>query len=680
MARPRPTLADYVVVAISPVLIVALVGSLVFFLLEVFYQGQYGARMTFILAMFVVAAVLIGRISIEEGREYAAMFAIPLGIVTLIAMFRFVEFRGGLAILSPFINIGLIALIWWCADRLTWDCTLIDESKDVSGEGLLQTVGLDQDPAVRESASEEAHEALDGTTASEAPQPPKSLWQRFVASRHRAHPHGVWVVYFSLAALPLFGIGQWFIQANDLASRRYVFQLLVVYVAAALGLLLTTSFLGLRRYLRQRRLEMPTEMAGTWMGTGATMIVALLLICLLLPRRNAEYSVTHLPMFSGSPEDLWTSDWGFGTDGPEKEDAKRTVTREDAERTTRREDGQASGGDAESSQAKGGERKGKGQGESRQGKGERSQRGEESSSPSGKQDASRKDPSSGESPRDSSSGRQNGAQKGGSNKSENDRRQDGPGQSNHQDQNNGEKRAENGRESDRAAEQPNEADENARSGPREDNQPSRQQPPETSPSRSSPNRRIDPSKLFSQLGARIGGLVKLLYWVIVILVVSYLLWRYHAQIRDAVRNFLRAIREFWERLLGGGRDAVAADEAAAAGPREPPPRPFSDFPDPFLSGAADAWSTDQLVKYSFEALEAWAREHGCQRPPEQTPYEFAQAISCREATLGRDALRLAELYNLSAYAQRSAPRSNISHVRRLWEGLRERVAGAGGSP
>ncbi len=50
----KKTLADYVTIAISPVLIMALVGSLVFFLQEAFYQGNYDGRVGFILAMFVI--------------------------------------------------------------------------------------------------------------------------------------------------------------------------------------------------------------------------------------------------------------------------------------------------------------------------------------------------------------------------------------------------------------------------------------------------------------------------------------------------------------------------------------------------------------------------------------------------------------------------------------------------
>jgi hypothetical protein len=674
MARLHPTLADYVVIAISPALIMALVGSLVFFLLEVFYQGQYGERMTFIMAMFVMATVLIARISIAEGREYAALFAVPLGIVTLIAMLRFVEFRGALAGFSTLINIGLLALIWWCADRLTWDCTVIDESKDASGEGLLQTVGLDQDPAVQESSPQAQPSDTDGTTDRDTPKASGSLWQKFVASRHRAHPHGVWVVYFSLAALPLFGIGQWFVQANDLASRRYVFQLMVLYVAAALGLLLTTSFLGLRRYLRQRRLEMPSEMAGVWMGTGAAIIVGLLLLCLLLPRRNAEYSITHLPAFAGSPDDLWTSDWGFGSDGPEEDDAKRQVTRDDAQQTTDSENGQQPGGQSDSSQLNGGDGKGRSSDQSRQGQGKQAESRQDASKQQASRDAASQDGSSqddssqDDSVGDSPSGQESSGQPAQSEESSDRQQKADPDGSHDQGRPREQPTSSQSDQSGRSSTRQQSQDQGDR--PREADRQSQQQADSSSDSKSqpSPSRQFDPSKLISQLGAGLGGLLKLLYWLIFILVVLYLLWRYHAQIGEALRNFMQSLREFWERLFGGGREATAVEQADAR-PQEPAPRPFSAFPDPFLSGAADAWPTDQLVKYSFEALEAWARERGCGRFPEQTPFEFAQRLAHREAAVGQDALRLAELYNLSAYAQRSAPQSSVSHIRRLWECL-----------
>src|SRR5262249_11972055 len=127
-------------------------------------------------------------------------------------------------------------------------------------------------------------------------QPARPWWQQWLMNDRRPHAPGVWVVYFSLAALPLFGFGGWFVPAADSGSRTRAFQFLAVYVGSALALLLATSFLGLRRYLRQRRLEMPLDMTATWTVLGLAMIGGTLVIAAVLPRPRAEYSLTQLPV------------------------------------------------------------------------------------------------------------------------------------------------------------------------------------------------------------------------------------------------------------------------------------------------------------------------------------------------------------------------------------------------
>ena len=53
--RETPGLADIIATVISPVLIMALVGSLIFFLLEIAYVGQYSGRLQWTLFFFVFA-------------------------------------------------------------------------------------------------------------------------------------------------------------------------------------------------------------------------------------------------------------------------------------------------------------------------------------------------------------------------------------------------------------------------------------------------------------------------------------------------------------------------------------------------------------------------------------------------------------------------------------------------
>ncbi len=234
-------------------------------------------------------------------------------------MMRFVRIEGQLANFSIVINLGLMALVWWSAHKLTWDCTLIDDRQDASGEGLLQGMGFEQDP-IEDRGSHES-----GETANDPHETNKKTgkqdhvpvwWQRMVDRRHRPHTPGVWVVYYSIAALGLFGLGQLLIPASNPAARLSAFQYLFVYVASALGLLLTTSFLGLRRYLRQRGLQMPGDMAGMWLGIGAIMIVVLLLFCVVLPRPGAEVKVSQLPFTFGSPDHRRTHQKAMGNDGP----------------------------------------------------------------------------------------------------------------------------------------------------------------------------------------------------------------------------------------------------------------------------------------------------------------------------------------------------------------------------
>jgi len=94
------------------------------------------------------------------------------------------------------------------------------------------------------------------------------------------------------------------------------------------------------------------------------------------------------------------------------------------------------------------------------------------------------------------------------------------------------------------------------------------------------------------------------------------------------------------------------------------------------TGEAQRWSPRDLVAYSFQALEAWGREHGCQRGQEQTPHEFAGALTACEATVGREAGHLADLYCCAAYSSGLLPRDRVGRLQELWQLMRARpVAG-----
>lgn len=265
MAKPKPTVTDYIVIALSPVLIMALVGSLCFFLIDVRYQGKMDGDLCWVMFWFVLAIVLISRIAIEHGAERAALFGIALGGTLWLYLIR----------TSPayLLGIVLMALVWYCAHKLVWDCTLIDDDQDSSGQGLLQK------------------------SAAPKPQTTTKIKTSKITKKPRRKPPespGRSVLYFSLAALPLFGVGQVLLPTDPGSGRRLGFALMIIYLAAALGLLVTTSFLGLRRYLRQRYLPMPASIAFAWVKFGAGIIILVLALAMFLPRPGATAAWTTL--------------------------------------------------------------------------------------------------------------------------------------------------------------------------------------------------------------------------------------------------------------------------------------------------------------------------------------------------------------------------------------------------
>jgi hypothetical protein len=329
--RPDQTFADYVGIFISPVLIMSLVGSLVFFLAQIAYSGRFDPLLYWYLSWFVFGIVLVGRISMLPGiANRSSQYGSILAGVMWLAMMRFVHYPEAVRRLlppaleflsTPLINLGWIVIAWWSSYRLVWDCTNVDEDADMSGEGLLQASGFESrgQPADRLSSAREKTSATPFVAWWER-------WQRFREIKEKKRILGVWVIYFSLASLPLFGLGQALVPPDDLDRRRNCFWLLAVYVASGFGLLLTTCFLGLRRYLRQRRLKMPRAMVATWMAFGGSLLVAFLVVAAVIPRPHAEYTFVDLQRLTSGEQPA--SSHAVKGDNPGKGDGRPGSTAE----------------------------------------------------------------------------------------------------------------------------------------------------------------------------------------------------------------------------------------------------------------------------------------------------------------------------------------------------------------
>ncbi|HEY4417776.1 MAG TPA: DUF4129 domain-containing protein [Verrucomicrobiae bacterium] len=511
--KPALTAADYLCIGISPVLVMLLVGSLAFFLVEVFFHGPAIGGVRWVMFWFVMAVVLVSRIGIEQSTGKAAVYGMGLATATWLY----------LVTIHPAVFLGmlLLGIVWWCAHKLTWDCTLLDESQDASGNGLLQTAGD------KKSFVTFVKTIANFRNSKKKPAAP--------------HPPGLWVVYFSLAALPLFGLGQALLPAGDLVSRHQGFVLLFVYMIAALGLLLTTSFIGLRHYLRERYLAMPPMIAFGWLRFGVGIAIFVLVGAMILPRPGAT--------------DTWQA-------LRYQIDYKLRAASDYAARFNPHGKGRGRTGDAtEKSTA------------------------DPSKKPSADSPAQ---PGSGSTP--------------------------SPGQ--------------NGTEQ---------------------------------------NPNAPPSGADSESSGQLYHLFKILFLLTLAILAAWWIFRRRDLILQIIQSIIAAIKQFFQALFGLGstveKNAVPSQKTTQIH------RPFAGFKNPFLTGKETVWTREQLVIYSYEALQAWAEEQGVPARPQQTNREFCLELSDRFPDIHPELNQMSFLYNHAAYRLSVPENSDLEPVKSLWRYL-----------
>ncbi len=622
--RSGAPLIDLAATAISPALIMLMVGSLVFFLIEVLYRGAYSSRLLYTFFFFTVGAVLIARITIEQGRARAGLYAAALAGSCFVAMLAFVEYpSGAMSALGPVVNIALMALVLWAADLLTWDCTHFDDARKASGRGVLAAIGLDD--GARAPGDDEDEDEVELT-----PKQRKLGWlERWGAYRaerkKRPHTPGTRVLYFALAALPLFALGQSLIPADDSARRSATFFQMAVYIASALALLVTTSLMGLRKYLEERGATISPAQTVSWLVLGGGLILAFVMVGAMLPRPHNETPLVDLGKSRASDRNAsknaqvrdGSSGKGDGAAGKKAEAGAGKNSAKGGEQKGGNGGEKGSGGgkgDSQGGQQKGGESKGGEQGQ-----------------PKGKGNEQSKSDSKSKDKNDSNKGGPNNAKSGDPNKSsgkESEKKDDKGGE---------------GEEADKAEEGEKEGDSESSSSP--------------------------PSSITSLL-ENISGFIKWLVWIViaVAVVVGLVVFvlKGLAPFTNWARNLLDWLRGLWRRKSGGPTVGGAEQEAAEAEARRP--APFDAYRNPFARGSVER-EPSEVVEYTFAAFDGWAWERDLGRKPEETPIEFAVRVGHQHAELDDPGFAVAQLYVRVLYGRRPITAAELKPAEELWDRL-----------
>ena len=635
------TVRDLLLQIVGPILIMLMVGSLVCLLIEVCYRGPHNVRLYWVFGLFTFATVLVSRISIEAGLDRAILFGSALGLATLITGVQLVEFDyGALAILSPVVLLFFILVVMWSANRLTWDCTLIDDSRDVSSIGLTEIVkrkltGADRKNSKRKTLPDDGDEVS-------APSDVNPILEMFFVGSKSKNTPGLWVFYFSLAAFPIFGIGQRFAQRDPDSGYLWIFFLFAIYLGSGLGLLMLTSLLGLDRYLQKRGAIMPTAVMRNWLAVGTAFALLIMTAVLLVPSPDLSGGIDRSIAFLTNREKD-NSDLAIGKDG--KEDPERP--RGEQAKNENDQPGQKDG--------KGGKQAGKsGDGE----KGTSDQSGDKAGGKE-KGDSKTKKQSKTSPKKDSKPGSKNEKESSSDQqKKPSDSQQDQPKdpEGKPSDKDNPNDKSPNSDDNNQADQEPNQQKKNQGKAapakqPDNDAQGKKQnQPP---PSKPTPN------------VPKLGWIARAITYLVAFLILAILVWMF----RDE-------IAKFWAELFGK-KERVSAEEADetldTAEPDQPLPA-FNSFREPFSSGQATQWSASQTIDYTFAALEAWAREHQSPRDVDQTPFEFAADLAGLNQAVSAEAKQLAKMHGQSLFGGGDVSPDETSKLVKLWKLMSKNTA------
>lgn len=617
-----------------------MIGSLVFFLIEIFYRGPHALRLGWVLGLFTFAAVLVSRISIEAGLERASLFGFVLSAATLYVTVTLIDFDyGELFFLEIIVASLFVAVVMWSANRLTWDCTVIDGSRDVSSIGLAELVK-------RKLLNRKSQRTLNSQQGDPTQKQTKDFgfgrWLfMFFATANSKNTPGLWVFYFAIAAFPIFGFGQWFAQPSSGWGYRWIFLLFAIYLGSALGLLMLTSLLSLQRYVNKRGATLPTNVSIDWMLVGTVFALGVMLIMLLLPSPSLTNAWKDaLGFLTTNRQD--TSAHAIGDDGQENGDQPKN----------KKQDPNAEDSDDQSGQD--------GSGKGNQGRGgdnERKANGNDSSG--GKQKNGKKNESdkSSKTNQDQDKNRSNSSEPNSSKDSDQRDQQEAP---ENKDEQNADGDTENRQDAkvDRDENDPQDGGEVDRQNPDRENANQKQADQNRRGNNKAAPRRQSGQPQLSQFAKIFNGTIKYLIYIIGLVALLIMLWMFREE-----------LAKLWAELFGkpDKKNKPTKTVGAASLPAKTSLAKFSQFRDPFLHGMAAQWPPAKTIIYTFQALEAWGRGHGCPRDNDQTPHEFAKHLRRIDKDVASNAGQLADLVGKSLYSGGSVTRSDSDRLQQVWE-------------
>jgi hypothetical protein len=194
------------------------------------------------------------------------------------------------------------------------------------------------------------------------------------------------------------------------------------------------------------------------------------------------------------------------------------------------------------------------------------------------------------------------------------------------------------------------------SGPKTPDQAGDQNGQNHSPSKKSPPPPPTPA-------AHLYQLLKWLLWLGGAALIAWWIFRRREMLLQMWREFWAALAQFFRNLFGFRLTLPGTRRQRYLAK----PKLFAEYQNPFLSGQETTLTPQQLILYSYEALQCWAVEQEITGSPEQTAREFCRQLSGSFSEIAPELNHLAFVHGHASYGTSIPNRYRPELPKQLWD-------------
>lgn len=300
------TITDTLLSFINPFLILVLVWSVVFFLLDVryIYTAVNDSNLRIVAFFLVLGIVAVNRIfateSVEDGVVYGFGLGLAISLYVMVStsmygtgsvIYNLVTGNNLLAFLS---NMGVVIFLWWLTNRITYECC-IDENLSAGEVGITTSIRKAVEKSREQKTKKTATpydsnlfyelEAVDPTQLTFKDPSAKDITFNIMGFGDRLSkiPAGISILFFSIPVMGIFSLGLRILVNGGQKIVNGGWFYLVLYVFSATLLLVMTSLGGLREYYKMRKITVPSLLGITWVLAGIFIIFIAMVCSAYLP-------------------------------------------------------------------------------------------------------------------------------------------------------------------------------------------------------------------------------------------------------------------------------------------------------------------------------------------------------------------------------------------------------------